>query len=183
VVVAMGLMVLLLTGLYMFFASGSRQTASGEEMLEKFHRLRVVTEVMKDDVREAEEILTPAGDYGNSLTFIKFGGLMELDGQKVTPRLKKVHYEFFPDEKKFVSTYGDKEELFNTPLFEDVKFKVYFFMGRAFVRMKLTIINDKHPDALPTVIYHSVGSRHLSSYISQKYWYSLPETKGILQSN
>jgi prepilin-type N-terminal cleavage/methylation domain-containing protein len=183
VLIAMAIGVMVLSAVYLFFSSSSQQTSTGTKKLEIYHRLRMVTEVLKDDLREAYEFKNKSGIWEPTLEFVKFGGLTGEAGREVTPKLKQVRYKFDPDEKRLTGTYGSQGNLFDTQLFEEVAFQLYYIMGRPFVRMKfvLTNMDEKNPERGKVVIYHTVGSRHLNSYVSQKYWYSLSETRGVLE--
>lgn len=176
IIIAMIIAVLVLGVLYMIFGSGSKQATVGTAKLETHHRLRMVTEVLKDDLREAERILTQTGVYSDSLEYIKFGGLVDYNGLEVQPRLTKVKYSFDESEKRLLGVYGKDGELVNTQLFESASFLVAYFHGRPFVRMRFEISNEE--DKGRVTIYQTVSSRHLSGYIGQRFWFPVSGTQG-----
>jgi len=172
--------VIVMAVLYFFFLSGARQANSGTTKLKAFHRLRIVMETLKDDLREAAEIDQPKLNEGpsNKLEFQKFITSLENVGtnEGVGPITRKVSYFFNTEEKRLTGVYADELELINTQLFEDVKFERYSMGDRIFVRLHFTVKrDDKNPKNLVS-IYQTVGAKHLNSRRSQKFWYSLPET-------
>ncbi len=171
----MSLMLVILSGVWYLFGSSSRQSASGAEMQEKFHRLRIVTEILKDDLREGQEIKVPElGKRGNRLEFFKFGSMISEDSSEVVPQLKIVEYHFDPNEGILIGTYGkDKFPLMNTELFENVEFEHLDLMGRSFIRMYFTLKKDSQDDARELVMIHTVSPRAISSQASKPGWYAL----------
>ncbi|MBW7876732.1 MAG: hypothetical protein H3C47_12170 [Candidatus Cloacimonetes bacterium] len=177
-VLAMSLMLVILSGVWYLFGSSSRQSASGAEMQEKFHRLRIVTEILKDDLREGQEIVLPQpGQKGNRLEFYKFGSLVSEDSSEVVAQLKIVEYEFDPNTGILLGTYGkDQVPLMNTELFENVEFEHMELMGRSFIRMYFTLKKDSQEDAKELVMIHTVSPRALSSRASKPGWYALKQS-------
>ena len=114
--------VIVLAGLYFFFSSGARQATSGGAKLKAFHRLRMVTEILKDDLREATSFLEPEAseEYSNVLKFKKYAVSMEQVGnapEPTTPRTMEVTYEFDSKEKRLTSVYKNRGSYINTQLF------------------------------------------------------------------
>ena len=85
--------VITMAALYFFFVSGARQANSGTAKLQAFHRLRIVMETLKDDIREAVEFEQPQlnGGPSNKLEFQKFITSLENVGnvEGVGPRTEK----------------------------------------------------------------------------------------------
>jgi hypothetical protein len=176
IAISLVIAVMVLSALYMLFGSGSRQAQSGTAKLEVHHRLRMVTEVLKDDLREAEQIFMQPGVYADVLKYRKFGGLVDSGGLEVKPRLTDVRYEFDPTEKRLKGIYGNGGELVNTQLFESAQFMMAHFQGRPFVRMKFEISDEE--DRGKVMVYQTVGSRHINRFIGQRFWHSLKATRG-----
>tara|TARA_Y100000589_G_scaffold276698_1_gene271322 strand:+ start:696 stop:1397 length:702 start_codon:yes stop_codon:yes gene_type:complete len=172
--------VILLAALYFLFISGARQANSGSEKLQSFHRLRIVMETLKDDIREAVEFDKPELNTSGSnvLEFYKFITTLEKENETegVSPRTRKVSYIFDKKDKRLRGLYADDVELINTQLFEDVEFERYSMGGRIFIRLHFKVrSNDKNTQNLVS-IYQTVGARHLNTKLAQKFWYSFPET-------
>ena len=172
--------VIVMASLYFLFISGSRQANSGTAKLKSFHRLRIVMETLKDDIREAVEFDQPELNKGPSsnLEFHKFISSLENVGnnQGVGPRTRKVSYSFIKEEKRLKGVYADEVEFINTQLFENVEFERYSMGDRIFVRLHFRVKRDnKNPNNLIS-IYQTVGARHVNTRRTQKYWFNLPET-------
>jgi len=173
--------VIVLAGLYFFFSSSARQATSGGAKLKAFHRLRMVTEILKDDFREATAIIEPkvGDDYSSVLKFRKYALSMEQIGnapEPTTPRTFEVSYEFNPKEKRLTSHYKNRGGYINTQLFESVGFRQIILGGQPFLRVKFQVRRDENREGLITV-YHTVGARRLSSYLTDPYWHSKVETQ------
>ncbi len=172
--------VITMAALYFFFVSGARQANSGTDKLQAFHRLRIVMETLKDDIREAVEFEQPQlnGGPSNKLEFQKFITSLENVGKAegVGPRTRKVTYAFDNQEKRLTGVYADEVELINTQLFENVEFERYSMGDRIFVRLNFTVKRDAKNSKNLVSIYQTVGARHVNSRRTQKFWFSFPET-------
>ena len=166
--------VIVISALYFVFISGVRQSVSGADKLKGFHRLRIVVETLKDDIREGVEVKLPELNKGfsSSLEFNKFVSALK-DG--VEPRTRKVTYVFDPKEKRLTGLYGDDTELINTQLFEKVEFQQYSVGNKIFIRLHFVVRRNEDDPKNLISIYQSVGLRHYNSRLAQKYWYVLPE--------
>ena len=171
--------VIVMAALYFLFVSGSRQANSGTNKLKAFHRLRIVMETLKDDIREAVEFNQPELNMGPShqLEFQKFVTALDNVGNNegVGPRTRKVTYAFDQKNKRLTGVYADEVELINTQLFENVEFERYSMGDRIFIRLNFTVRRDDRNSDKLTSVYQTVGARHLNSRRSQKYWFHLPE--------
>ncbi len=180
--ISTGLVLLLISGIWFMWISGSRNSGSGQAMQEKFHRLRIVTEVLKDDLREGVTILTPAG-HGDSSPVLKFQKYAGITDDEPQPKLKDVEYIFDPKTHELVGSYGTaKEVVVRTNLFEDVSFQRMEAMGRVFIRMTFTILPDDDPNKRPLKIVHTVCPRRLGTLAAKSGWYSLKETRPVPES-
>ena len=180
ILIASLITVMVMAVLYFLFISSTRQANSGTAKLKSFHRLRIVMETLKDDIREAVEFEQPELNKGpsNNLEFHKFITSLQNVGNNegVGPKTRKVQYSFNNEDKRLTGVYADDIELINTQLFENVEFERYSMGDRIFVRLKFTVKrDDKNPKNLVS-IYQSVGARHINTRRSQKFWYSFPET-------
>tara|TARA_Y100000589_G_C27146353_1_gene627007 strand:- start:23 stop:724 length:702 start_codon:yes stop_codon:yes gene_type:complete len=172
--------VIVLSALYFFFVTGARQANSGSAKLKSFHRLRIVMETLKDDIREAVEFDKPELNGGPSsvLEFQKFITSLENEGgnEGVGPRTRKVSYSFDKKDKRLRGLYADDVELINTQLFENVEFERYSMGDRIFIRLHFLVKRDDKNTQNLVSIYQTVGPKHINTKRSQKFWYSLPET-------
>lgn len=174
VVIAISLMVVMMGGMYFFFVSGMRQAGSGSKKLASFHRLRIVTEILKDSLREAVD-LPSNGDYSDTLEFSKFYNVDGEDGKEATPKTRAVKYSFDEKTHMLLGMYGTYKVI-NTDLFHKVEFKKYKLLGKSFVRMKFKVSKDKaNPDDAITVM-HSIGSRYLNTFYAKQSWFPIQET-------
>ncbi|MCJ8346886.1 prepilin-type N-terminal cleavage/methylation domain-containing protein [bacterium] len=174
VIIAISLMVVMMGGMYFFFVSGMRQAGSGSKKLASFHRLRVVTEILKDSLRESVD-LPPNSEYTDSLEFTKFSKVSGDGDKEVTPQTRKVKYTFDNESHKLVGTYGPYQVI-NTDLFNKVEFKKYRLLGKSFVRMKFNISKDKSDPSKTITVLHSIGSRYLNTYYAKQSWFPIQET-------
>ena len=136
-----------MSSLYFLFISGSRQANSGTAKLKSFHRLRIVMETLKDDIREAVEFDQPELNKGpsNNLEFHKLISSLANVGNNegVGPRTRKVSYSFIKEEKTTKGIYADEVELINTQLFENVEFERYSMGDRIFIRLHFRVKRDE----------------------------------------
>lgn len=176
--ILMGLLisVIVLAALYFFFVSGAKQAVSGSGKLKSFHRLRIVMETLKDDIREGVSITKPEINKGSSsiLEFQKFISTLE-DG--IGPRTRKVTYTFDEKERRLRGFYGEDMELINTQLFDKVEFDYYSVGNKVFIRMHFLVRRNEQDSKNLISIYQTVGLRHYNTALAQKYWYTLPETR------
>ncbi|MCO4784165.1 MAG: hypothetical protein KC646_17705 [Candidatus Cloacimonetes bacterium] len=174
VVIAISLMIVMMGGMYFFFVSGMRQAGSGSKKLASFHRLRIVTEILKDSLRESVD-LPSDGDYGDSIEFSKFYVVDGEEGKEVTPKTRKVKYTFDESTHKLLGMYGTYEVI-NTDIFQKVEFKKYKLLGKSFVRMKFKVSKDKGNPEDAITILHSIGSRYLNTFYAKQSWFPIKET-------
>ena len=168
--------VIVLSALYFVFISGVKQSVSGSDKLKGFHRLRIVVETLKDDIREGVEVISPELNGGPSYT-LEFNKFVSALKEGVEPRTRKVTYAFDPKEKRLTGRYGEDIELINTQLFDKVEFEQYSVGGKIFVRLHLEVRRNQHDPKNLISVYQSIGLRHYNSRLAQKYWYVLPELR------
>lgn len=173
------LFLMVMSVVYFLFISGARQADGGSEKLQSFQRMRLVMEILKDDLREAVEIMTPDGKEGftQELVYRKFlaSPMLDEDSKEITPKSREVRYNFDPKERRLVGTYGNGIELINTTIFQDVGFHKYFLEGREFVRLKFSLKRDGPEGDSPLVtIYQTIAPRYLVSTASRRFWRRLP---------
>jgi hypothetical protein len=165
---------------YFLFVSGARQATGGTGKLQSFHRLRIVSEIIKDDLREAVELLDPVSEtYKNSMSFRKFlsSPILDEGSLDTSPLTRKVTYEFNPKEKRLIGTYGGRE-LVNTTMFEEVAFRKFYLADRPFMRLRFRVSRDEPGAERGTVtLYHTIGPRYLASRVSQKFWHRMSPTE------
>lgn len=168
IIIAVSLMVVMMGGMYFFFVSGMRQAGSGSEKLASFQRLQIVTEILKDSLRESVELPKSSDSYSDSLKFTKF---LNVAGEKgVTPKTRDVEYSFNNEEHKLIGKYGSYEVI-NTDLFNNVQFKSYKLLGKSFVRLKFNISKGKKNPSKTITVLHSVGSRYLNTFYAKQSWF------------
>jgi type II secretory pathway pseudopilin PulG len=181
--VAVLIMMVALSALYFLYISGIRRTETGAGKLRAYHRLRMVTEIIKDDIREAAVLPDTVDEsYLQELIFEKFvaSPLMDEDSTQVTPLTRKVVYRFDEAEKRLTGSYGGMGSLVDTQLLESVGFRMMILGGKPFLRMKFEVLKDpSRPDKGKLSLYHTVGSRFVHSRLSQPFWHSLQETRPI----
>ena len=175
------LAVIVISVIYFVFIGGARQATSGTGKLKSFHRLRIVTEILKDDLREANKILEPtAGEhYSDTLKFTKYVSFQG-DKEATNPPVREVTYTFNEKETRLTSEYGAKGELVNTTLFTYVGFRQVKIDGRSFVRVKFQVPRDKDGNSEVT-IYHTIAPRHIQTAFSQKFWHGFTETRAEVE--
>jgi len=170
-----------LSALYFLYISGIRSTEAGAGKTRAYHRLRIVTEIIKDDIREAAALPDSInGSYTQELRFEKFisGPLMDAGSTEVTPLTRKVTYKFDEAEKRLTGTYGERGRLVDTQLFESVGFRMIVLGVKPFVRLKFRVLKDpSRPEKGQVSFYYTVGSRSIHSRLSQPFWNSLEETR------
>ena len=160
---------------YFLFISGARQADRGSEKLQGFQRMRIITEILKDDLREATIIIAPdeADSFSNELIYKKFisSPMLDVGSVEVSPKAREVRYYFDQGEHRLVGTYGSGIELVNTTIFDDVGFQKYRLAGREFVRIKFSLKRDGPKGDSPVVtIYQTIAPRYLASTASHRFW-------------
>jgi len=175
------LLIVVLSVVYFVFVSGARQATEGTGKLQAFHRLRIVMEIIKDDLREAVEIENSVSDsFENELTYKKFRSspILDVGSREIAPVIREVRYRFDPAEKRLTGTYGAGIELVNTTMFEEVGFRKFYLAGRPFVRMKFRVKrDDPREDGATITLFQTIGPRYLTSRASQKFWHRMPEAQ------